>query len=112
MAVSMQADQEVIHLKAGDLYGDNFIQTVWHAERTFYNTLGVAKNLMSRRVHECGYKTVITGEGSDELFAGYPSFKRDMILHGLDDEPEENEYFHLNYKLLNQDLKFQHQLQV
>jgi asparagine synthase (glutamine-hydrolysing) len=89
MAVSMQADQEVIHLKADDLYGDNFIQTVWHAERTFYNTLGVAKNLMSRRVHECGYKTVITGEGSDELFAGYPSFKRDMILHGLDDEPEE-----------------------
>lgn len=88
MARSMAADQEIIRLKAGDLYGQTYVDTVWHAERTFYNTLGVAKNLMSRRVRECGYKTVITGEGSDELFGGYPAFKRDMILHGLKDEPE------------------------
>src|SRR5690606_30380510 len=27
-----------------------------------------------------GYKVVVTGEGSDELFAGYPFFKRDLIL--------------------------------
>jgi asparagine synthase (glutamine-hydrolysing) len=43
---------------------------------------------MSRRVHECAYKTVITGEGADELFAGYPAFKRDMFVHGLHHEPE------------------------
>jgi len=89
MAESMNADQELIHLKAEDLYGENYERTVWHAERTFYNTLGVAKYLMSKRVHECGYKSVVTGEGSDELFGGYPSFKRDMFLHGLEDEPEE-----------------------
>lgn len=89
MAESMQADQEIIRLKADDLYGENYVNTVWYAERTFYNTLGVAKNLMSRRVRECGYKSVITGEGSDELFGGYPAFKRDMILHGLADEPED-----------------------
>ncbi len=83
MAESMEADQEVIHLKAEDLYGENYIKTAWHAERSFYNTLGVAKYLMSRRVQECGYKTVITGEGSDELFGGYPAFKRDMFTHGL-----------------------------
>lgn len=83
MALSMGADQEVINLKADDLYGQNYVDTVRFAERTFYNTLGVAKMLMSRRVRECGYKTVITGEGSDELFAGYPQLKRDMFLHGL-----------------------------
>src|SRR5690606_18194277 len=49
--------------------------------------LGVAKLLMSRRVRECGYKTVITGEGSDELFGGYPAFKRDMFMYGLDTAP-------------------------
>ncbi len=87
MAESMGADQEVINLKGSDLYGENYINTAWHAERTFYNTLGVAKYLMSRRVHECGYKSVITGEGSDELFAGYPALKRDMFLHGLKNEP-------------------------
>ena len=89
MARSMKADHEMIHLQAEHLYGDHYVDTVWHAERTFYNTLGVAKNLMSQRVRECGYKTVITGEGSDELFAGYPSFKRDMILHGLTDASDE-----------------------
>lgn len=92
MAESMQADQEVIHLKADDLYGQNFIDTVRFTERTFYNTLGVAKMLMSRRVRECGYKTVITGEGADELFAGYPALKRDMFLHGLRDSGRSGEY--------------------
>jgi len=88
MAESMNADQEVIHLKAGDLYGENYVKTVWHAERTFYNTLGVAKNLMSKRVWDSGYRCVITGEGADELFAGYPALKRDMFLHGLSHEPD------------------------
>jgi len=83
MAESMRAEQELIRLTADELYGDNYIRTAWHAERTFYNTLGVAKYRMSKRVHECGYKTVITGEGADELFAGYPAFKRDMFQHGL-----------------------------
>ena len=87
MAESMSADQEVIHLKAEDLYGENYVKTVWHAERTFYNTLGVAKNLMSKRVWDSGYRCVITGEGADELFAGYPALKRDMFLHGLRHEP-------------------------
>jgi asparagine synthase (glutamine-hydrolysing) len=58
---------------------------MWHAERTFYNTLGVAKWCMSRRVHACGYKVVVTGEGADELFGGYPAFKRDMVLRGMTD---------------------------
>ncbi|BDS06900.1 asparagine synthetase B [Oceaniferula spumae] len=88
MAESMGADQEVINLKAADLYGENYVKTVWHAERTFYNTLGVAKNLMSKRVWDSGYRCVITGEGADELFAGYPALKRDMFLHGLSHEPD------------------------
>ncbi|MDQ8189219.1 asparagine synthase (glutamine-hydrolyzing) [Roseibacillus persicicus] len=87
MAESMGAEQNVINLKAEDLYGQNFIDTVWHAERTFYNTLGVAKNLMSKKVQESGYRCVVTGEGADELFAGYPALKRDMFLHGISHEP-------------------------
>lgn len=89
MAESMNADQHVINLKAEDLYGENYIDTVWHAERTFYNTLGVAKNLMSKTVWDSGYRCVVTGEGSDELFGGYPAFKRDMFLHGINHESDE-----------------------
>jgi asparagine synthase (glutamine-hydrolysing) len=83
MAERVGADQELLNLKGEDLYGDNYRQTLWHAERTFYNTLGVAKWCMSRRVHQLGYKVVVTGEGSDELFGGYPAFKRDALRHGI-----------------------------
>lgn len=86
MAESVGADQEVMELGAADLYGRSYARTVWHAERTFYNTLGVAKWHMSRRVRESGYKVVVTGEGSDEMFSGYPFLKRDHFLHGGDDQ--------------------------
>jgi asparagine synthase (glutamine-hydrolysing) len=83
MAESVGADQDVMLLKADHLY-DNFVETLWYTERTIYNTLGVAKLLMSRHVNNANYKVVVTGEGSDELFAGYPAFRRDMFLHGMD----------------------------
>ncbi len=86
MARATGADQDVMLLKADHLY-DNFVETLWHTERTIYNTLGVAKLLMSRHVNQAGYKVVVTGEGSDELFAGYPAFRRDMFLHGMDTLP-------------------------
>ncbi|MCK9608091.1 MAG: asparagine synthase (glutamine-hydrolyzing) [Methylomonas sp.] len=86
MAQATGADQEILRLNATHLY-DHFEETLWHTERTIYNTLGVAKLLMSRRVNEIGYKVVLTGEGSDELFGGYPAFRRDMFLHGLDHMP-------------------------
>ena len=85
MAFRVKADQEVLRLTAPDLYGDSYIRTLWHAERTFYNTLGVAKWHMSKRVRECGFKVVVTGEGADELFAGYPFFKRDYFVHAPDE---------------------------
>ncbi len=83
MAESTGAEQELLRLTEKELYGPAFERATWHAERTFYNTLAVAKWHMSRRVRACNYKAVITGEGSDELFGGYPFFKRDWL--GPDD---------------------------
>ena len=88
MARSVGAEQDVLRLDATSLY-DHFVATHWHTERTIYNTLGVAKFLMSRHVRDVGYKVVITGEGSDELFAGYPSFRADLFRHRLDHLPAE-----------------------
>ncbi|WP_182871299.1 asparagine synthase (glutamine-hydrolyzing) [Stieleria mannarensis] len=84
MAERTGAEQELLRLTEKELYGPAFERATWHAERTFYNTLAVAKWHMSRRVRACNYKAVITGEGSDELFGGYPFFKRDWL--GREDE--------------------------
>ncbi len=86
MANATQAEQLILPVTAEDLY-QNFSRTIWHTERTVYNTLAVAKLLMSQAVNQNGYKVVLTGEGSDELFAGYPAFRKDMFLYGMDDLP-------------------------
>ena len=88
MAESVDADQEILTLNADLLY-NNFARTIWHTERTIYNTLAVAKLMMSQQVRHVKYKVVLTGEGSDELFAGYPAFRQDMYLHGMDGLNEE-----------------------
>ena len=88
MAEATGAEQDLLRLSGQELYG-HMERTLWHAERTIYNTLAVAKFLMSRHVRDVHYKVVMTGEGSDELFGGYPAFRRDMFLHGLDDLPPE-----------------------
>ncbi|MCC2616362.1 asparagine synthase (glutamine-hydrolyzing) [Aestuariibacter halophilus] len=89
MAHSVKADQDILNLNADLLY-DNFSRTIWHTERTIYNTLAVAKLMMSQHVKHVDYKVVLTGEGSDELFAGYPAFRKDMFLHGMEGlDPEQ-----------------------
>ena len=88
MAKATDAQQDVMRLSGDDLYR-HFETTLWHTERTIYNTLEVAKYLMSRHVRHVNYKVVLTDEGSDELFAGYPAFRRDIFLHGSDGGDED-----------------------
>ena len=66
---------------------DHFSDAIYHAERPFANAHAIAKFLLSRAVRDSGIKVVMTGEGSDEIFAGYPHFRRDLVLHGNGHDP-------------------------
>lgn len=89
MAQAVGADQDVIAIQGGQLY-EQFARTIWHTERSIYNTFTISKLLLSEHVHKAGFRVVLTGEGSDELFAGYPQLRLDMIRHGMKDaSPEE-----------------------
>jgi len=70
-----------IDIRSADL-ADHFSDAMYHAERPFANAHSVAKFLLSRAVRDSGIKVVLTGEGSDEVFAGYPHFRRDLVLYG------------------------------
>jgi asparagine synthase (glutamine-hydrolysing) len=80
MAGRAGATYQPIPMKQADL-ATNFRAAVIQSEIPFINGHTVAKFMLSRAVRESGYKVVLTGEGSDEILAGYPHFRRDMLLH-------------------------------
>lgn len=61
---------------------DYFETAIWHSETPFFNGHGVAKYLLSKAAHQAGVSSVLTGQGADEIFAGYPHYQRDMALYG------------------------------
>jgi asparagine synthase (glutamine-hydrolysing) len=63
---------------------DHLSDALYHAERPFANSHVVAKYLLSRAVRDAGINVVLTGEGSDEILAGYPHFRRDAVMYGSD----------------------------
>jgi asparagine synthase (glutamine-hydrolysing) len=81
MATHAGAEFQPIPIRPADL-ADHFADAAWQAETLFINAHGVAKYLLSRAVRDAGYKVVLTGEGSDEILAGYAHFRRDLLLQG------------------------------
>ena len=58
---------------------NNFIKTIWNTETPILRTAPVPMSLLSGLVRQQGYKVVLTGEGSDEVFGGYDIFKETKI---------------------------------
>jgi asparagine synthase (glutamine-hydrolysing) len=57
------------------------------AEAPVIDTACAALLELARSVHAHGYKVALTGEGSDELLAGYPWFKLHRVMSVLDVVP-------------------------
>ncbi len=74
------ADYEIVPVTQADC-ADHFADAVWHAEAIQANAHGVARYMLSRAVRRAGIKTVLAGEGADELFAGY-EFCRPALQRG------------------------------
>ena len=51
------------------------------AKEPIFNANVAAKFLLSRAVRDAGIKVVFTGEGSDEMLAGYMFERRDLMLY-------------------------------
>ncbi len=58
---------------------DNLVNTLRHIEIPISSPQPIAMTLLSEHVRQSGVKSCITGEGADELFAGYAFFKLDQI---------------------------------
>jgi len=56
----------------------NLSDAVWHAETLGMNWHGVARFLLCQQIHRSGYKVALSGEGADEVFAGYVQFRQEV----------------------------------
>ncbi|MBR0695050.1 asparagine synthase (glutamine-hydrolyzing) [Bradyrhizobium lablabi] len=54
-------------------------KAIYHTERPILRTAPVPLFLLSKLVRERGIKVVLTGEGADEMFAGYDLFREGKI---------------------------------
>ena len=83
MAAHASANLQVIPVAQSDL-AEHFADAIFQCETLCVNAHATAKYLLSRATRDAGYKVVLTGEGSDEIFGGYVHFRQDMLLHNTE----------------------------
>lgn len=67
-----------VHCTRADI-GRAFARAVWHAETPLVRTAPVPMMLLADAVRASGCKVALTGEGADEVFAGYDLFKEARV---------------------------------
>jgi asparagine synthase (glutamine-hydrolysing) len=75
---ALQTDHQQIRCLPQDI-GRVFPEVIWHAERPVLRTAPAPLYLLSKLVHDQGYKVVLTGEGADEMLGGYDIFKEAKV---------------------------------
>ena len=83
--------------------GDIFPDVIWHTETPVLRTAPAPMFLLSKLVRDCGYKVVLTGEGADEILAGYDIFK-EMKLRRFWARNPESSIRPMLFKRLYQDI--------
>jgi len=78
MATFLDTDHRVVRCTHADI-GRVFPQVIWHTETPILRTSPAPMFLLSKLVHDHHLKVVLTGEGADEILAGYDIFKEMKI---------------------------------
>lgn len=65
----------------------NFPRTIWHTEVPIVRTAPTPLMLLSGHVRSAGYKVVLSGEGADEVLAGYDLFKEARVRRFMARQP-------------------------
>jgi asparagine synthase (glutamine-hydrolysing) len=78
MAAQFGAEHHEVVVSRRDL-AEAFPAVCTHAERPLLRTAPAPMYLLSRLVRDHGIKVVLTGEGADEMFAGYDLFREGAV---------------------------------
>lgn len=78
MVRELGTEHHALTIRASDI-ARVFPDVVRHAERPLLRTAPAPLFLLSRSVRDAGIKVVLTGEGADEVFAGYDLFREGKV---------------------------------
>ncbi|HEX6004128.1 MAG TPA: asparagine synthase (glutamine-hydrolyzing), partial [Burkholderiales bacterium] len=78
MARALESEHHELTVHRRDV-AESLPCVVVHAERPILRAGPVPLFLLSRAVHDAGIKVVLTGEGADEVFAGYDLFREAKV---------------------------------
>jgi len=87
MAKRLGSEHREVVVSRGDI-ARVFPDVVAHAERPILRTAPAPLFLLSKLVRDAGIKVVLTGEGADEMFAGYDIFREGKIRRFWAKEPD------------------------
>lgn len=87
MAQYLGCQHSTLHCTRADI-ATAFPQAIRHTESPVLRTAPAPLMLLARHVREAGYKVVLTGEGADEVFAGYDLFKEARIRRFMARAPQ------------------------
>jgi len=74
----LSTDHKSINCSPQDI-AEHFPKVVWHSEAPVTRTAPAPMMILSKLVRDNNIKVVITGEGSDEMLAGYDIFREAII---------------------------------
>jgi asparagine synthase (glutamine-hydrolysing) len=86
MARELETDHVELEVSRADI-ADAFPAAIRHIERPILRTAAAPMMLLARRVREAGIKVVLTGEGADEMLAGYDLFREARVRRFWAREP-------------------------
>ena len=86
MAATLNSSHREIIVTRKDI-AQVFPDVIWHTERPILRTAPAPLFLLSKSVREAGIKAVLTGEGADEMLAGYDIFREAKIRQFWSHQP-------------------------
>ena len=86
MAATLNSSHREITVTRKDI-AQVFPDVIWHTERPILRTAPAPLFLLSKSVREAGIKAVLTGEGADEMLAGYDIFREAKIRQFWSHQP-------------------------
>ena len=75
---ALGTDHRTIQCSEEDI-GLAFPEVIWHTETPILRTAPAPLYRLSKLVRDNDFKVVLTGEGADEIFAGYNIFREDKV---------------------------------